>query len=57
MRRFGSSEKYRAVIKCRREAFFVRGKQFPVCTRCTGAFAGYCVGGFAYVFLRFRYIL
>lgn len=26
-------------------SFFVRGRQLPLCARCTGVFAGYLLGG------------
>ena len=32
-------------------SFFFRGKQFPVCARCTGAFLGYITGGVVSLFL------
>ena len=35
-------------------SFFYKGKQFPVCARCTGVFFGYLA---AFVFLAFRKIL
>lgn len=31
-------------------SFFYKGKQFPVCARCTGAFIGYISGGVLYRF-------
>lgn len=31
-------------------SFFYKGKQFPVCARCTGGFAGYLAGGALYFF-------
>ncbi len=33
-------------------SFFYKGKQFPVCARCTGAGIGYVVGGFIYTLVR-----
>lgn len=33
-------------------SFFVKGKQFPVCARCTGTFIGYALGGVLYSFIR-----
>ena len=33
-------------------SFFYKGKQFPVCARCTGAFIGNIVGGAVYFFLK-----
>ena len=33
-------------------SFFVRGKQFPVCARCTGVFFGYLVGGILFWFYK-----
>lgn len=33
-------------------SFFVHGKQFPVCARCTGAFIGYFVGFVCFFFYR-----
>lgn len=35
-------------------SFFYKGKQFPVCARCTGVFFGYLT---AFLFLAFRKIL
>jgi uncharacterized membrane protein len=35
-------------------SFFYKGKQFPVCARCTGVFLGYLS---AFLFLAFRKIL
>lgn len=34
-------------------SFYFRGKQFPVCARCTGAFLGYAFGAVLYAFCRF----
>lgn len=31
-------------------SFFLKGRQFPVCARCTGAFIGYVLGGIMYPF-------
>lgn len=31
-------------------SFFIHGKQFPVCARCTGVFTGQCIG-----FVCFRF--
>lgn len=31
-------------------SFSIKGKQFPVCARCTGAFIGYFVGGILFLF-------
>lgn len=31
-------------------SFHYKGKQFPVCARCTGAFIGYFMGGLIYPF-------
>lgn len=33
-------------------SFFYRGKQFPVCARCTGAFVGYFFGGITYFAIK-----
>lgn len=33
-------------------SFFIKGKQFPVCARCTGAFIGYLIGGILYFFVK-----
>lgn len=33
-------------------SFFFRGKQFPVCARCTGAFVGYALGLVLFPFFR-----
>ena len=33
-------------------SFFIKGKQFPVCARCFGAFLGYYVGLFAFIFYK-----
>ena len=32
-------------------SFFIRGRQFPVCARCTGVFLGYICGLIAYIFI------
>lgn len=37
----------RLLFMCHRlpeRSFFIRGKQFPLCARCTGIFIGYIVG-------------
>lgn len=34
-------------------SFFVKGKQFPVCARCTGVLIGYCIGSVLFCFYRF----
>lgn len=31
-------------------SFFLRGKQFPLCARCTGAFLGYMGGSILFLF-------
>lgn len=33
-------------------SFFFRGKQFPLCARCTGAFVGYTAGLLCFAFFR-----
>ena len=33
-------------------SFFFRGKQFPVCARCTGALIGQLIGGVLYFFFK-----
>lgn len=33
-------------------SFFFRGRQFPLCARCTGAFIGYFVGYVCFPFFR-----
>lgn len=33
-------------------SFFIKGKQFPVCARCTGAFIGYLIGFIIYPILK-----
>lgn len=33
-------------------SFFFKGKQFPVCARCTGAFIGYFIGYVTFPFFR-----
>lgn len=33
-------------------SFFFRGRQFPVCARCTGAFVGYLAGLFVFPFYQ-----
>lgn len=33
-------------------SFFIKGKQFPVCARCTGAFIGYVLGGLMYAAIQ-----
>ena len=33
-------------------SFCIRGKQFPVCARCTGAFIGYLTSIFTYYYLK-----
>ena len=33
-------------------SFFFRGKQFPVCARCTGVFLGECVSFFSFRFIK-----
>ncbi len=38
-------------------SFFLKGYQFPVCSRCTGAFVGYLVGAVLYVFYRINIIV
>ncbi len=34
-------------------SFFIKGKQFPVCARCTGCFIGYAIGFFVYTKISF----
>ena len=38
-------------------SFFIRGKQFPICARCTGILIGYVVGIVIAVITRCRYNL
>jgi uncharacterized membrane protein len=38
-------------------SFFISGKQFPVCARCTGAFIGYFIGGLTYAYFKIPIIL
>ena len=38
-------------------SFFFKGKQFPVCARCTGAFIGYFIGGITYRFFSVNIIV
>ena len=38
-------------------SFFLRGKQFPVCARCTGAFIGYVIGGCIFPLLKVNGII
>lgn len=38
-------------------SFFIKGKQFPVCARCTGAFFGYLTGGVLYFIFPVNIIL
>ena len=38
-------------------SFFIKGRQFPVCARCTGALIGYIVGGILYFFIRINIFL
>lgn len=33
-------------------SFFYKGKQFPVCARCAGAFAGYILGGITSIIVK-----
>ena len=33
-------------------SFFIKGKQFPVCARCTGAFIGYSLGAIVFLFYQ-----
>lgn len=35
-------------------SLYIKGKQFPVCARCTGAFLGYAFGGILFFFVRFK---
>lgn len=35
-----------------KRSFFFRGKQFPLCSRCTGAFVGYMAGLLCFAFFR-----
>ena len=36
-----NSVKYSDAIRCRKEVFFIKGYQFPVCARCTGVIISY----------------
>ena len=38
-------------------SFFIKGQQFPVCARCTGAFIGYIAGGILYFFIHINIFL
>ena len=40
-----------SISGCHR-SFFWKGKQFPVCARCTGAFIGYFMGIVSYPFYQ-----
>lgn len=44
-----------AYLGCHRipeRSFFIKGKQFPLCARCTGAVIGYLIGGILYFFVK-----
>ncbi len=38
-------------------SFFIKGRQFPICARCTGAFIGYIIGGILYFFIHINIFL
>ena len=40
-----------------KRSFFIKGRQFPVCARCTGVFIGYIIGGILYFFIHINIFL